>query len=217
LAYDSTSTDGGPGSAAGSSERIASAETSAETTATRAITDVEDSNLPEQMTLEQETGEPEQPEGQLAQNDPDQNVPEPPTNPDADAGTRLASTSATGNPDLISAVTEEQFNTLAGSVTALDSRVTSLENRVDTLFDLTETIDRDARRGIASIAAQAHPHFPSEPGKTSYASNVATYRGEVGVSLGLMHRFEGDFAITAGVTYAGGNSTSVRAGVAGEF
>ncbi|MEM1197304.1 MAG: YadA-like family protein, partial [Pseudomonadota bacterium] len=66
-------------------------------------------------------------------------------------------------------------------------------------------------------AAQASPHFPSEAGKTSYASNVATYRGEVGFSLGLMHRFEGDFAFTAGVTYAGGNSTSVRAGIAGEF
>ncbi len=217
LAYDSTSTDGGPTSAAQSGERIASAETGAETSATRSISDVEDSNLPEQVALEQDGDVSDLLEGELAQSDPDQNVPEPPTNPDTGAGTRLASTSATGNPDLIAAVTEEQFNTLAGSVTALDSRVTSLENRVDTLFDLTETIDRDARRGIASIAAQAHPHFPSEPGKTSYASNVATYRGEVGVSLGLMHRFEGDFAITAGVTYAGGNSTSVRAGVAGEF
>ena len=88
---------------------------------------------------------------------------------------------------------------------------------MDTLFDLTGTIDRDAQRGIASIAAQANPHFPSEAGKTSYASNVATYRGEIGVSAGLMHRFEGDFAITAGVTYAGGNSTAVRAGIAGEF
>ncbi|MEL7199315.1 MAG: YadA-like family protein, partial [Pseudomonadota bacterium] len=60
-------------------------------------------------------------------------------------------------------------------------------------------------------------HFPSEAGKTSYASNVATYRGEVGISAGLMHRLQGDVAITAGVTFAGGNSTAVRAGIAGEF
>ena len=93
----------------------------------------------------------------------------------------------------------------------------ALSARVDDLFDLSSTIDQDAKRGIASIAAQANPHFPSAAGKTSYASNVATYRGEVGFSAGLMHRFEGDFAITAGVTYAGGNSTSVRAGIAGEF
>ncbi len=101
----------------------------------------------------------------------------------------------------------------ANSIAQFDA----LSGRVSTLFDLTDTIDRDAQRGIASIAAQAAPHFPSAAGKTSYASNVATYRGEVGFSAGLMHRFEGDFAITAGMTYAGGNSTSIRAGIAGEF
>ena len=110
----------------------------------------------------------------------------------------------------LSAVTDAQF-------TALESRLLGLEGQVSTFFDLTDSIDRDAQRGIASIAAQANPHFPSAAGKTSYASNVAVYRGEVGVSAGLMHRFDGDLAITAGVTYAGGNSTSIRAGIAGEF
>lgn len=110
----------------------------------------------------------------------------------------------------LAAVTEQQFS-------ALESRVSGIEGSIDTLFDLTNTMDRDAQRAIASIAAQANPHFPSAPGRTSYASNVVYYRGEVGVSAGLMHRFDGDFAITAGVTYAGGNSTSVRAGIAGEF
>jgi hypothetical protein len=32
-----------------------------------------------------------------------------------------------------------------------------------------------------------------------------------------MHRFTDGFALSAGVTYAGGESTTVRAGVAGEF
>ncbi|MEP2736601.1 MAG: YadA-like family protein [Erythrobacter sp.] len=112
--------------------------------------------------------------------------------------------------DSIAQVSDAQF-------TALSSSVSQLSGRVDSLFDLSTTINRDAQRGIASIAAQANPHFPSAAGKTSYASNVATYRGEVGFSAGLMHRFQGDFAITAGVTYAGGNSTSIKAGVAGEF
>lgn len=100
---------------------------------------------------------------------------------------------------------------------ALESRVSGLETRVDGAFDLAETVNRDAKRGIASIAAQAAPHFPSVAGKTSYASNVAAYRGEVGVSVGIMHRLQGDVAFTAGVSYAGGNSTAVRAGIAGEF
>nr|WP_249171848.1 YadA-like family protein [Erythrobacter sp. JK5] len=110
----------------------------------------------------------------------------------------------------LAAVSDAQFDALAG-------RVTTLEGQIEGAFDLANTIDRDAQRGIASIAAQANPHFPSAAGKTSYASNVATYRGEVGFSLGLMHRLEGDFAITAGVSHAGGNSTAVRAGIAGEF
>ena len=59
--------------------------------------------------------------------------------------------------------------------------------------------------------------YPSAAGRTSYASNVSYYRGEVGVSAGLMHRLEGDFAVSAGVSYAGGRNTAVRAGVAGEF
>jgi hypothetical protein len=63
----------------------------------------------------------------------------------------------------------------------------------------------------------AQPAFPSAAGKTSYASNVGYYRGEVGVSAGLMHRFEGDFAVTAGVSYGGGRNTALKAGVAGEF
>jgi hypothetical protein len=188
--------------AAGSSERIASAETSAETTATRVVTDVEDSNLPEQMTLEQETGEPEQPEGQLAQNDPDQNVPEPPTNPNTDAGTRLASTSATGNPDLIAAVTEEQFNTLAGSVTALDSRVTSLENRVSSLEFRLEDVDRRARGGIAAAAALGSAI--AIPDKSFViAGNVATYRGETGYAMTITGRASENLAFSAGIA---GNS-----------
>lgn len=98
-----------------------------------------------------------------------------------------------------------------------EGRFAALESDVGVLFDLTSTLDKNTQRGIASIAAAANPHFPSAAGRTSYASNVAVYRGEIGFSVGLMHRLEGDFAITAGASYAGGNSTAVRAGVAGEF
>ena len=65
--------------------------------------------------------------------------------------------------------------------------------------------------------AVAQPHFPSAAGKTSYVSNVGYDRGEIGVSAGLMHRFDGDFAVRAGVSYAGSKNTAVKAGVAGEF
>ena len=65
----------------------------------------------------------------------------------------------------------------------------------------------------------ANAPFPSEPGKTSYAANGATYRGEWAFSASLMHRLPGDtpFAITAGVSHSGGKDTAFKAGIAGEF
>ena len=76
------------------------------------------------------------------------------------------------------AVTDAQFDALAGKVTGLDCRV-------NTLFDLASHARKEMRRGIALATAMAHPHFPSEPGKTSYATNVAHYRGQTGISAGL--------------------------------
>jgi autotransporter adhesin len=108
------------------------------------------------------------------------------------------------------AVTNQQFAALSG-------RVDGLEGQVGELFDLANTQRKDARQGIAAVAAMAQPAFPSADGKTSYASNVAYYRGEVGFSAGLMHRFSGSFALTAGASYGGGNNTALKAGVAGEF
>jgi hypothetical protein len=108
------------------------------------------------------------------------------------------------------AVSDAQFS-------ALGDRVGTLEGHVDELFDLTAFHTKNTRQGIAAVTALAQPHFPSGAGRTSYASNVGYFRGEVGFSAGLMHRFEGDFAVSAGISYAGGKNTAARLGVAGEF
>jgi hypothetical protein len=108
------------------------------------------------------------------------------------------------------AVSDQQFSALSG-------RVDGLQGQVGELFDLARTDRKQARQGIAAVAAMSQPPFPSADGKTSYASNVAYYRGEVGFSAGLTHRFADAFALTAGVSYGGGNNTAVKAGVAGQF
>lgn len=108
------------------------------------------------------------------------------------------------------AVSDAQFS-------ALGDRVGTLEGHVDGLFDLAASQSKDTRQGIAAVTALAQPHFPSEAGRTSYASNVGYFRGEVGFSAGLMHRIEGDLALSAGISYAGGKNTAARVGVAGEF
>jgi trimeric autotransporter adhesin len=109
-----------------------------------------------------------------------------------------------------------QIGTLNTNVAALQSLSSTHTAQIDTLFALTAAQREEYLEGIASVAAMAQPHFPSAAGKTSYASNVAYYRGELGLSLGLMHRMEGDFGISAGVSYAGKHA-AVKAGVAGEF
>ena len=111
----------------------------------------------------------------------------------------------------------DRLGGLERDVLALNGRVDNIEGQVGELFDLAAADRRDFRQGLAAVAAMAHPHFPSEDGRTSYASNVAVHRGFVGVSAGLMHRIDRGFAISAGVTYGGGESTTVKAGIAGEF
>ena len=96
-------------------------------------------------------------------------------------------------------------------------RVATLEGDVGLLFDLSDTLEKDLRQSIAATTALAQPHFPSEDGATSYASNLAYFRGEIGFSAGLAHRFNRSFALTSGVSYGGGDNLAVKAGVAGEF
>jgi autotransporter adhesin len=111
-----------------------------------------------------------------------------------------------------SAVTDAQFSALSG-------RVGALEGRVDTLFDLVSHNRREARRGIAAAVAMTQAPMPSAAGRTSYAANSAVYRGEFGFSASIAHRLgdENPFALTAGVSHAGGKNTAARVGIAGEF
>ena len=121
--------------------------------------------------------------------------------------------------------------------TMQNSRLTSLEGIVGTaipglqaltalhstqigdLYAVTDRDRRQARRGTAAAVALTAAPMPSEPGKTSYTFNLATYRGEQAAGASIAHRFMTDspFALTAGVSYAGKGDTAARVGVAGEF
>ena len=101
----------------------------------------------------------------------------------------------------------------------LEGQYGALAGQVGELFDLADADRKDARRGIAAAMAMADAPFPSAPGKTSYAARGAVFRGEVAMSATLTHRIASDtpFAVTAGVSYAGGGNTGATVGVAGEF
>jgi trimeric autotransporter adhesin len=109
------------------------------------------------------------------------------------------------------------LSSVQSGLSTLQSMNTANSSRIDLLFDLASTQKKEFEQGIAAVTAMAQPHFPSAAGRTSYASNVGYYRGEIGVSAGVMHRFEGNFGVSAGVSYGGKGNTAVKAGIAGEF
>ena len=132
---------------------------------------------------------------------------------------RQAATTTSGGTSMLSlaslmpaAVTDAQFDALTG-------RVGALEGRVDDLFDLAQHERKQNRRGIAAAMAMADAPMPSAPGKTSYAAKSSTFRGEFAMSASLTHRLgtQSPFAVTAGVSHAGGKNTGATVGFAGEF
>jgi hypothetical protein len=94
-----------------------------------------------------------------------------------------------------------------------------LADRVDILFDLRKSDRRDSREGIAAGMAMADAPMPSAAGRTSYAVNVATFRGQQAVSASLRHRLDTSMplAVNASFSYAGNRNNGARVGVAGEF
>jgi hypothetical protein len=87
-------------------------------------------------------------------------------------------------------------------------------------LDSAMRIDRrDARDGIAAAAALGYAPMPSEPGRTAWALNGSTFRGEQAVGGSLAHRFAADVpvTVTAGFAYGGHDNNLVRIGLAGEF
>jgi autotransporter adhesin len=110
-----------------------------------------------------------------------------------------------------------QISAEQANVVGLQSLTSSQGHAINTLFDLASVQREETRKGIATVTAMAQPHFPSAAGRTSYASNIGYYRGEVAVSAGMMHRFSGDFAVGGAVSFAGGDHAAVKAGAAGEF
>ena len=67
---------------------------------------------------------------------------------------------------------------------------------------------------------QINAPMPSQPGKTSWAGNVAKFRDQYAMGFSVSHRLNSNIplAMTAGVAYAPGTSdVTGRVGMAGEF
>jgi hypothetical protein len=101
------------------------------------------------------------------------------------------------------------------------SALTGLASGVAGVAALAYDIRKEERRGIAAAVAMANAPMPSAPGRTSWATNAATFHGEVGFGGSLAHRFDtgsdASLAVTAGFAYAPGGNSVAKVGMAGEF
>jgi trimeric autotransporter adhesin len=119
-----------------------------------------------------------------------------------------------------SAGNERRLTNVAAGINPTDAvNVGQLQSTVAGLQGQINDNQTEARRGIASAMAMTPASMPSAAGRTSWAVNTSTFRGEYAFGGGLAHRLDTNvpMAVTAGYAYGGGNSHGARVGLAGEF
>ena len=113
------------------------------------------------------------------------------------------------------------LESMAGTaLPALQSLAATHSAQISDLYAITDRDRRDAQRGTAAAVALVPAPMPSEPGKTSYTFNLATFRGEqaVGRVNRAPVRYRQPLRLHGtGVSYAGSRNTAARVGIAGEF
>ena len=106
------------------------------------------------------------------------------------------------------------------SVTGLGQSLDALASSVNQLGARQIAAQKEARGGIATSVALVNAPMPSQPGKTSWAGNVAKFRDQYAMGVSLSHRLNSNIplAMTAGFAYTPGTSdVTGRFGMAGEF
>jgi autotransporter adhesin len=106
-----------------------------------------------------------------------------------------------------------------GNIASANVDIGQMQSDISSLKKATNDIRKEERRGIAAAMAMAATPTPSAPGKTAWATNVASFSGQVAGSLAVAHRIDIDYPliVSAAVGYSPGAPAGVRFGVAGEF
>lgn len=107
----------------------------------------------------------------------------------------------------------------AGNLATSSFDPNALTGRMGSLSESVDNLRKESRMGTASAMAMTSASMPSARGKTSWAVNTATFKGEWAAGFSVAHRLNVDtpLALTAGYSNAGGTTHGVRMGLAGEF
>ena len=109
---------------------------------------------------------------------------------------------------------------MSQSVAGLGESINALATSVNQLSARQIAAQKEARGGIAAAVALVNAPMPSQPGKTSWAGNVAKFRDQYAMGVSFSHRLNSNIplAMTAGFAYTPGTSDLTgRVGMAGEF
>jgi autotransporter adhesin len=134
--------------------------------------------------------------------------------------TSAASRAAQSGPTQV--VTSDAAGNLATApvdLGAMNQRIGALDDRVNALGAYAQESRKEARQGVAAAMAMSAAAMPSRPGKTSWAANTATYKGEWAAGFSVAHRLDVAIpvALSAGVSLNGSSFAGARVGVNGEF
>jgi trimeric autotransporter adhesin len=107
----------------------------------------------------------------------------------------------------------------AGNIATANVDIGRIGSDISRLRGDVSSLRKEARQGIAAAMAMTPAPKPSAPGGTSWATNLATYHGEIATSFAVAHMFDTDYPVIldASVGYSPGGSAGVRVGLAGEF
>ncbi|WP_313612650.1 hypothetical protein [Agrobacterium sp.] len=106
-----------------------------------------------------------------------------------------------------------------GNLATTDFDIASLTGDISRLKTTVDRNRKDANKGIAAAMAMTGAPTPSAPGKTAWATNVATYGGEFATSFAVAHMLDVEYPVVlnGSLGYAPGGSVGVQLGVNGEF
>jgi autotransporter adhesin len=107
----------------------------------------------------------------------------------------------------------------AGNIASANLDVNRISSDISNLRGDMSDLRKETRKGIAAAMSMTAAPKPSAPGKTSWSTNLAGYRGEMATSFAVAHMFDSNYPVIfdASVGYSPGGSAGVRVGLSGEF
>lgn len=137
----------------------------------------------------------------------------------AGIGSVVSRAAQTGPVKVVTADANGNLATSDFDIAGMSNDISNMKTDISTLKTTVDRNRKDANKGIAAAMAMTAAPTPSQPGKTAWATNVATYAGEFATSFAVAHMLDVEYPVVlnGSLGYSPGGSVGVQVGVNGEF